>query len=353
MFAKIKKSLVLACYRTLVRRRRNRIGASVARIGYALWILCLYLQSLEIRDFIWGEAGPLPYELFQAHVEMTGDYSLFTYSASPVWLNVLLAAGIASAVFMLLGLFTRTAMILSTVLLWSFHARNPYILDGGDNAGRIFIIFLLFMSCADYASVDSRRLGRPYALGLRNLVHNAAFYFIQIQLCVLYFSSSLNKVTGQLWQNGTALYYVLMSEEYSNPAFGPWLADNYVFITLASYATIGLQLSFPYLVWSRRFRVPVICGLILMHLGIGFQMGLARFSLVMISTLLLLIPNEAYGKFGRVLTAGWRLPARLFRVERITPDLSSLPAPPAAVGAAPAQDSALCQQQPEGSAGRW
>jgi hypothetical protein len=149
------------------------------------------------------------------------------------------------------------------------------------------------------------------------------FFFIQIQLCLLYFSSSLNKVTGQLWQNGTALYYVLLSEEYSNPAFGPWLADKYVFITLASYATIGVQLSFPYLVWTRRFRVPIICGLILMHLGIGFQMGLARFSLVMISTLLLLIPDEAYGKFGRALTAVCRVSGRFFRADRMTLEPSS------------------------------
>jgi hypothetical protein len=76
MFAKVKRALVLACYRTLVSRRQNRIGAAVVRIGYALWILSFYLQSLEIRDFMWGEAGPLPYELFQEHVEMTGDYSL-------------------------------------------------------------------------------------------------------------------------------------------------------------------------------------------------------------------------------------------------------------------------------------
>jgi hypothetical protein len=166
---------------------------------------------------------------------------------------------------------------------------------------------MIFMSCAAHASLDRLRHRKSSVIGLRNLLHNAAFFCILIQLCMLYLSSSLAKITGPLWQNGTALYYVLLSEEYSNPALGPWLAQNYFMITLATYATIGVQLSFPFLVWTSKWRVPIICAIIFMHLGIGLQMGLARFSMVMISTALIFIPDQAYHRFGRLLLAPVRI----------------------------------------------
>ncbi|HVK03409.1 MAG TPA: HTTM domain-containing protein [Armatimonadaceae bacterium] len=285
-----------ALHATFLRRPRHRIGAAVARIGYGLWLLALYLQSSGIREWVWGDAGPFPHPLFLRYANLADEFSLLTYSASPWLLNALWAAGVAAALLMTVGLFTRASMLASTILVWSFHARNPYILDGGDNVGRIVLIFLLFMDCSAYLSVDAWRGGgrRRVLSPLGNLLHNVALYTVTLQFCVLYLSSSLNKVTGPLWQNGTALYYVLRTGQYSNPLLGPLLTKSYAFITLATYATIAVQLSFPFLVWSRRFRVPIVLAVIGMHLGIAVCMGLVHFSHAMISSLLLFVPDETY-----------------------------------------------------------
>jgi hypothetical protein len=290
-----KRRIIRACYRSFIRRPYNRIGASVARIAYGTWLLFFYFQSLPIRHFVWGEAGPNPHEDFLRYVSLAGEFSLLTYSASPWWLDALLVLAILSSITFLIGLYTKASLVVAVTLLWSFHARNPYILDGGDNLGRIVLIFFILLKSSDHFAVDRwRRRRRQRSTPASNLLHNFALYAITVQYCLLYLTAGLSKVAGPLWQNGTAIYYVLKCKTFSNPILGPPLSRDYLWITIATYLTVATQCSFPYLVWSRRWRVPIILAMILLHVGIAVLMGLVHFSLGVIAGLLLLIPNESY-----------------------------------------------------------
>jgi hypothetical protein len=257
-------------------------------------VLSYYLQSLEIRHFIWGERGPVTHDIFLKDLVSMGGFSLLTYSSSPLYLEVLFIAGLISAISVIIGLFTTTSLLLSLILLWSFHMRNEYILDGGDNIGRIILFFLLFMDCSTYFSLDSQLTRQKRVKPILNILHNSSLYAITFQFCFLYLSSSLAKISGPVWQNGTAIYYVLKSNAYSNPAWGSVLSSSYFFITVASYSVIALQGAFISLIWTKHWRVPIILALMLMHICIGYQLGLARFSIAMIAVLLLLIPDGFY-----------------------------------------------------------
>jgi hypothetical protein len=65
-----------------------------------------------------------------------------------------------------------------------------------------------------------------------------------------------------------------------------------IFSMGGSYGTIALELSFPMLVWNRRLRPYLIMGAVALHLGIGLLMGLATFSLFMMSLLVSFIPGS-------------------------------------------------------------
>src|SRR5437879_2128080 len=213
--APFRSATALACFKQFVRRRQHHIGSSLARIAYGLWLLSFYAQSFPIRHFIWGNLGPISYDIFRDEVRLTGVFSVLTYSASPMWLDTCYYVAVFCALLVTFGLFTRPSIVISLVLLWSFHARNGYILDGGDNIGRIVLLFLIFMDCSTFFSLDSLLGPKRANNDIRTIVHNAGFYAIFIQLCLLYLTSGLSKVTGPLWQNGTAIYYVLKSNNFS------------------------------------------------------------------------------------------------------------------------------------------
>lgn len=269
------------------------MGAAIARAGFGLWLTSYYLQSFAILDFVWGEHGPFPHSEFLQMLEGTGGFSLLKLSASPVMLYALWALGLSASICLIFGIKPRLAALTSAILLWSFHERNPTILDGGDNLGRIVLMFMIPMCTAAHLSLKRAIPGRVVSR-VRNMIHNVALLAVTLQFCMLYGASGSAKANGSLWQNGTAIYYVLMNDVYAHPFFGPLFSKHFLIITIASYATIALQISFPFLVWSKRWRIVSILGLISMHAGIGYLMGLVRFSLVMGSGLAMLLPDEFY-----------------------------------------------------------
>jgi hypothetical protein len=272
-----------------------------------------YLQTFPVRDSLWGRAAPVSHQVFREAVAATGQYSLLSFSDDSRYLTVLVAIGAAAAISVIVGFFTRESLVVSAVLLWSFHARNHYILDGGDNLGRILVLFLVAMSSSSWLSLD-RRLGRASSRSVAgNILHNCALLAATLQLCALYLTSGTSKLMGSLWQSGTALYYVMRNAEFSRVAWAEQLTGNVYLVTLASYSVMALQSSFVLLVWGRRSRIVLIGALLLMHLGIAYFMGLVRFSMVTMASLVLLVPDSTlrqaarpFARLAEAARAGWR-----------------------------------------------
>ena len=226
-------------------------GVAVGRIVYGLWLLLFFLIPISIRYRIWGELGPISHSIFLKELATDGQYSLLAFSPSLYWIDFSLAIAVLSSLCVMLGLFTRTSLIVATVLLWSFHSRNHYILDGGDNLGRIVLLFLIFTSSDSKLSIksyikdrlSSQELSSPWA----NLFHNAAYYAIVIQLCIVYLSAGLNKISGQLWRNGTAIYYVMKNSTYGHPFWGPHITDSYLLVTAFTYFIVIIPVSYTHL----------------------------------------------------------------------------------------------------------
>jgi hypothetical protein len=278
----------------VARRPYHIIGASLCRMLIGVWMLLFYLQSWNIRHFIWGNDGPVDYAEFLEDVRLVGGYSLLLYSEDARLLDALCTLGVLASCAVMVGLFTRLSMSVGAILLWSFHVRNEFILDGGDNLGRILLIFMCLMQ-TDRLSVD-RGLFRANRLSAyRATTHNVCLAIILVQVSLLYLSASLSKVSGPLWQNGTALYYVIRREAYGNPhTLGHYDSSNYFLVTIATYGVVGIQLAFPFLVWVKRVRPWIVGGLVALHVAIGYEMGLVRFSLIMIAVLATALPDETY-----------------------------------------------------------
>ena len=101
---------------------------------------------------------------------------------------------------------------------------------------------------------------------------------IRLQLCVVYLSAGLSKLTGNLWPSGTAMFYTLSNPDYSIPPIykniGYW---HPAFHVIPNYVVLSYQILFPFLCWSRFKTYLLIMG-VAIHLSIGLFLGLPSFA---------------------------------------------------------------------------
>ncbi|MGW8956280.1 DCC1-like thiol-disulfide oxidoreductase family protein [Paenibacillus sp. NPDC055715] len=111
---------------------------------------------------------------------------------------------------------------------------------------------------------------------------------------------------GEMWQNGTALYYISQVREFSRPILG-YIVNHYVGLTiLFTYLSIIIKIAFPFAVINKRLKPFVVAAMILFHAGIGIGMGLLTFSLIMIVMELLLFTDQEYKKLYRFIKNSFR-----------------------------------------------
>ncbi|WP_437586173.1 HTTM domain-containing protein [Sorangium sp. So ce1000] len=296
----------------LASRERCLIGASLFRIVAGLTILHLYLANYFQRHYLYGPEGVWPFSRTLEEAHNTGAFSIYVLSRSPLYFEVVFHLGILFTALWVVGFRTRLMSLLTYVWLWSLHQRNLVLLDGGDNIVRLALLYGIFAELGAYFSLDADRLRAQRERGgdlarIKGMLHNAAILACAVQVCLVYGVAGLYKVQGELWQNGTALYYITRVGEFTWPGHSAILSRSVAVVTALTYATVAFQLSFPFLfVLNRHTRRLALAGALLFHSGIAIMMGLGTFAAFMISVELALIADAEYraiGAFARRLSS--------------------------------------------------
>jgi hypothetical protein len=114
------------------------------------------------------------------------------------------------------------------------------------------------------------------------------------------------QLMGEMWQNGTALYYISQVREFSRPILD-YMVNHYVGLTiLFTYLSIIVKIAFPFAVINKSLKPFVVIAMILFHAGIGIGMGLLTFSLIMIVMELLLFTDREYKKLYHFIKISFR-----------------------------------------------
>ena len=295
---------------------RNKIGASVFRVVAGAGILLEYLCDYHQRHYLLGPNGIYPLDSF-VHSEYT--FSLFGFSASPLVFEVVYHAGILVALLWFLGLRTRWLTPLLYVLWVSIQHRLGTFGDGGDNILSICLLYGCFADLGAHFSIETRGPVKTGPLqDIAGMLHNAAILAFALQISLVYGVAGLTKVQGEVWRNGTALYYALANPDFKLPGTSEVIYHNGVLLTLLSYATVGFQVSFPWLLFLNRYsRISALVLGILFHIGIATVMGLVTFASFMMAVDLALIADDEYRVLARALGRASRWTrARLIAVFR-------------------------------------
>jgi predicted DCC family thiol-disulfide oxidoreductase YuxK len=276
------------------------VGVSLLRIALGLNILAFYITHIYERQYLWGDNGLVPFGTFLWLLRVQRDYSLYQLSASHAYENLLFFGGLLITIAFVLGFMTRVSSILFFVFTWSLYARDQFLLSGGDNLLYLLAFLLMFCDCGAYFSIDAmRNRASPTPRPFVALLHNFAVLAILLQLCLVYLTSAFYKIQGHMWQDGTALYYVLRTSEFNLSPFAQHFYQNAIIVTALTYMTILFQMAWPFLIWVRAARPFIALGAFTLHASIGYFMGLVWFSAVLIGAELIIFDDIDYRRFAR------------------------------------------------------
>lgn len=265
------------------------LGVSATRALLGFVGLMYYVSQYSDRRYLFGPEGLLPHEEFLDQLAQTGTFSLYSWSSSMVWFELVFHAGALSALAMMLGIGGRVGLALNWVFLWSVYQRQIVIIDGGENLAYVVIPLLMLTRCYDrfsFSTGTARKLARHLPGSIKAVatpLHNLGIVAVATQICLVYVVSGLYKVQGQSWQDGTALFYVLRVPEFTWPGVSELVYGNDLLVYLGTYATVLFLVYFPLGALIPALRPWAAVASIGFHLSIALLMGLTSFALTMVA----------------------------------------------------------------------
>jgi len=230
--------------------------------------------------------------------------------------------------------FTRCGQV------WSLDARrrrlHPERADGGPAGVRLWVVTGVLLAWAQFSGIAKLGMldpglyswstvfwgfwllgggwwllgrrdpgGEPRALldALGDMLHNCAMLVIAAETCLIYATAGWYKISGSLWQSGSAVYYPLHLAYFDPwPGLSQVLAAHPVPVFLITYGTVVVQVAFPFLVFHRRIKNVLLVLMVIEHLAIAITLGLPFFSLAMLSADAVFLPTGFLLRLGALVT---------------------------------------------------
>jgi Vitamin K-dependent gamma-carboxylase len=269
------------------------------RIVYGVILLCyLALMTVEF-DYWYTGAGLLQ---GTEATESAGPYRLspLQFVNDPNVAHVFLAFTFAVAVAFTLGWRTRLMSILLYLCMLSLYHRNVSSNGGPDAVPTILTFYMMLCPCGAAYSLDARREAKKRGVAAEPLIIPWAQRLLQMQICLLYFQSTILKCQGPLWLNGTTVHYILFLKEFRELDM-EWLANYPLLINLMTTGAILMQFTLAFWLWFRPTRRWAIVAGLMLHVGLKPILNIPAFGETMIATYLTFLAPDELDAFLRSL----------------------------------------------------
>ncbi|ERM81683.1 hypothetical protein P872_19495 [Rhodonellum psychrophilum GCM71 = DSM 17998] len=282
------------------------LGLSAYRVFIGILILKNSIFYLPMAEQLFGGDAIVPIEFFWINLT---SYNL-SFLAYPFELQYapqlyLITLIVLSSLFIFaIGKRFVGAILFIGILVLGY--RNNLVLDGSDNVIMVTMPFLLISNAFNHLTLT---INRQY-INFSNLIPDVIIknilmighYGIMIQICIVYFFTALHKLQGEVWLNGTAVYYTMRVNEFRATDYNILLTKNHYFVVLSTYFTVFWELSFAFLVWGKYSKYIILFLGVILHLGIWIFMRIDNFSWVLIASYFVFISNKDYFKILRFIT---------------------------------------------------
>ena len=300
---------------------RDLFSLGVFRAFYGFVLVIMYSIRQSDWKFLFTDAGMVKASFAG---QMMPEFYRPAWQWFPTSPGLALAAHIVFLLALLmltLGIAARPMAMLAAFLHLGFMQRNMAVIYGADIVNCFWLFYLSLSDSGQEFSLMSRfRKPRPVVAGGANQMLSAVgMRLIQIQLCLIYGYTGLEKLKGVPWWNGSAIWDVfgnqqLMMFEVSFMQHLPLL------IAAMTFTTLLFEIYFPVLVWIPRLRPWILSFGVAMHLGIGLFMGLYFFSLCMVAAYIIFIDSSwlrtLFAKLAssRAIRSAMRMPSQAAEV---------------------------------------
>ncbi|MBP9773024.1 MAG: DUF393 domain-containing protein [Candidatus Peribacteraceae bacterium] len=301
-------------------------GFGLMRIAFGLCALTVYLLQMPYIWYYYSDKGIFPPHLVSVMLRHAHRFSLLDSIHTPLEVTWLYSILIAALICVTIGIFTRPALLVTTILLFSFHEYALVMLDGSDTVLRLICFLLLLAPSGRAFSLDSaiarvqswRHLGHDIPHTERRM-SIWPYRLLLWQMICLYVSSAIGKMQGDMWWNGTAVQSVLLHPWFSRVS--PDIVHRYIeplspiltiFTVLVQILWLGI-LILAIVHWfvpknAKRYvpvdaykRALILCG-VLLHGGIAVFMDVGVFSFAMMTAYIGLFTDTDFEEFRHALT---------------------------------------------------
>ena len=213
-------------------------------------------------------------------------WSWLWYVDSPSLLLAHQVVAIGASLCMTLGLFTRVSTVIAWWLTLMVCHRMTLALFGLDQIVVMLSTYLMVSNCGSVLSLDakwfSRSENRFWFPAPRPSVNNSiATRLLQLHLCVIYLFGGLSKMRGEMWYDGSAMWYTLVNYEYQSLDM-VWLGEWRFAIGTLTAVTIFWETFYCALVWPKLTRPIALAMAFFVHGGIAAALGMVTFGSIMI-----------------------------------------------------------------------
>lgn len=213
-------------------------------------------------------------------------------------LNLFWMVFIAAAICLTFGFCTRLSAIVVYLVLISCEARNNFIFTGADNLMRCESFLLIFTQCGAALSID-RLLNiwrsKSPAPGAAKPSNPWGLRLLQLQIALCYWAAYSSKICGNMWIDGSAVYYVTHIVEENKYAI-PYVYDHLWTCRLLSWGTLVLEFALAVLIWFKELRLPLILLGIFFHMMLDYTLIIPQFQTIMIISLISFIESPTFQK---------------------------------------------------------
>jgi hypothetical protein len=272
---------------------------------------------LQLEDFL-GPNALVNNELWlrlhggAAEIGMPAD-SKWTYLAWTESLSLIRiheAFGVLFGVLAGLGLLTRLSMAAAWFLTLMTVHRMTGFLFGLDQIVIMLSFYLCVSKCNEIGSLDrllyerfpklSQSFVMRWLTGLNRSRTDEALLswqncvsvrLMQIHLCIIYFFGGLGKLRGEMWWDGSALWFAAASYEYQSIDL-TWIGRYPAFVAFLTHVTLFWEVLYPAIVWPRWTRPVALLLAFAVHLGIAMFMGMMTFGVMMIIANFSFVPSD-------------------------------------------------------------
>lgn len=267
----------------------QRTPETLAWMRLLCGVMIAYMHLIWLLDLD-AFLGPNAWVDRATMLELRGETYAWTYlwyidSLPFLYLHeiVALLAGLAMAA----GLLTRISVPMAWFLTLMVSHRMTGMMFGLDQVVMMICMYLMIAPCGAVLSLDHRlALRRPtdsfwFPSMQASSMTGLATRLLQVHLCIVYLFGGLSKLRGEMWQDGSALWFAAASYEYQSLDL-TWLGRFPAIVATMTHGTLLWETFYCVLIWPRATRPWMLFIAVMVHGGIALFLGMFTFGFMMI-----------------------------------------------------------------------